>query len=55
MSGWYLYKTDKRGSLKIMGFIIVIVILSLMIRFVFPSVDHNVPIRKNATDSVILK
>lgn len=55
MSGWYLYKSDKKNSLRLTVFIILVIIISLFIRFIFPSIDHNLSDSKKGRDSLIIK
>jgi hypothetical protein len=40
MAGWYLFKTDRKNSIRIMVFILTVVMVSLLIRLIFPSIDH---------------
>jgi len=42
MSGWYLWKTDRKTSIQLTLFVLIVIAVSIIIRFFFSNIDGKV-------------
>ena len=54
MSGWFIYKTDRKTSMKATGVIIVIVIISTIIGIFFPHINDRKSNKKGKENKIVI-
>jgi hypothetical protein len=55
MSGWYIFKTDRKTSIKAARFILGLVFVSALLAVFFPKINKIQSKDKLSTDSTIVR